>query len=91
MTVPRSYSRHSLEFLINGLRDCLAREPDSFMAPRWRKSLERAEAELSELRDMMGETNARDNSVDGRGARRAGSHVAGWAQRVTNRKGARNG
>lgn len=93
MTLPRSYSRHSLEFLIHGLRECLAREPQSDMAPRWRKALERAEAELTELKNIMGESiNApRNFSVDGGRGRNSQPYVAGRFKRLPNRKGARNG
>ena len=89
--LPRSYTAHSLEFLIHGLRDSLSQNPDEPTARRYRAMLARAEAELSELKSLMGEQDARDKSVDGRGARRAGPYVAGRFKRFANRKGSRNG
>lgn len=85
MTLPRSYSRHSLEFLIHGLRDCLDREPHSDMAPRWRKALDRAEAELSEIKQTMGEQHAaRMPSVDRGRGRYSGPYVARRFKRQPN-------
>lgn len=90
MSLPPSYTRFMLEASIAGFRDALERDPDGWMAPRLRRALERAEADLSEIKQMTGESNERHDSVDGRRTRRTGPHVARGFERHPNRKGFRH-
>lgn len=77
--LPRSYTAHSLEFFIHGLRDALNQDPNGPMANRYRAMLARAEAELTELKSLMGESNAQLFPVDGRTRGPRGRAVPGRA------------
>lgn len=85
--LPRSYTAHSLEFFIHGLRDSLNQDPNGPMANRYRAMLARAEAELAELKSLMGESN--DKSVFGPNPRQGGGYDRSWVFQARHRRKAR--